>query len=255
MTKETRRFFNSRQSDHLIVIACLVFVIALSWSYLLTGAGMSMGQVSMSRFMHQTQWDGGYALTMFIMWWVMMVAMMLPSALPMILLFTSLNQKMGANSPMAVTTFVAAYLLIWGGFSAIATSCQWWLVQHDLIAAMRPSNSTLLGAGLLISAGIWQLSPWKQTCLNHCRAPIQFLSENWQAGTMGALQMGLKHGLYCLGCCWVLMALLFYGGIMNLLWIIGLAIFILIEKVMPVNINISRYSGMILIAWGILLFY
>jgi predicted metal-binding membrane protein len=255
MIKETRRLFYGRQSDRLMVIACLVFVIALSWTYLLTGAGMSMEKISMSKFMHQTQWDVGYALTMFIMWWVMMVAMMLPSALPMILLFTSLHQKMGARSPMAVTTFVTAYLLIWGGFSAIATSCQWLLVQHDLIAAMKPLNSTLLGGGLLISAGIWQLSPWKKTCLNHCRAPIQFLSENWQAGTMGALQMGLKHGLYCLGCCWVLMALLFYGGIMNLLWIIGLAIFILIEKVMPVNINFSRYSGMILIAWGILLFF
>jgi predicted metal-binding membrane protein len=255
MTKETRRFFYNKQGDRLIVIACLVFVIALSWSYLLTGAGMHVEQLSMSEFMKQTQWDIGYAFAMFAMWWVMMAAMMLPSALPMILLFNSLHQKTGMKNPMVVTAFVAAYLLIWGGFSAIATSCQWLLVQHDLIATMKPVNSTLLGVGLLMSAGIWQLSPWKETCLNHCRAPIQFLSENWQAGTMGALQMGLKHGLFCLGCCWMLMALLFYGGIMNLLWIIGLAIFILIEKVSPVNIHFSRYSGMLLIAWGILLFF
>ena len=255
MIKEPHGFFNNGQGDRLMVIACLVFVIALSWSYLLTGAGMSMGQVSMSEFMRQTQWDVGYALTMFTMWWVMMAAMMLPSALPMILLFNSLHQRMDAKSPMAVTAFVAAYLIIWGGFSAIATCCQWFLVQHDLMAAMKPLNSTLLGAGLLVSAGIWQLTPWKQNCLNHCRAPIQYLSENWQAGTTGALQMGLKHGLFCLGCCWVLMALLFYGGIMNLLWIIGLAVFILIEKLMPANIHFTRYSGMLLIAWGILLFY
>ena len=180
---------------------------------------------------------------------------MLPSALPMILLFNALHQKMGTKSPMAVALFVAAYLLIWGGFSAIATSCQWFLAQHDLVATMMPLNSTLLGAGLLISAGTWQLTPWKQSCLNHCRAPIQFLSENWQAGKAGALNMGLKHGLFCLGCCWVLMALLFYGGIMNLLWIIGLAVFVLMEKLMPANINFSRYSGMLLIAWGILLFF
>lgn len=255
MIKEPRRFFSHRQFDRLMVIACLVFVIALSWSYLLAGAGMGMEQASMSKFMHQTEWDVGYAFTMFTMWWVMMAAMMLPSALPMILLFTSLNQKMGANSPVAVIAFVAAYLLIWGGFSAIAASCQWWLVQHDLMAAMKPINSTLLGAGLLIAAGIWQLSPWKQTCLNHCRAPIRFLSENWRAGTVGALQMGLKHGLVCLGCCWVLMALLFYGGIMNLLWIIGLAVFILIEKITPASSRFSRYTGMLLIAWGMLLFY
>lgn len=182
-----------------------------------------------------------------------MAAMMLPSATPMILLFNSLHQKMGSNSPMAVTAFVAAYLLIWGGFSAIATACQWLLVQHDLIATMKPLDSTLIGAGLLISAGIWQLTPWKESCLTRCRAPIQFLSENWQSGTMGALQMGLKHGLFCLGCCWLLMALLFYGGIMNLLWIIGLAIFILIEKLTPANLYFSRYSGTVLIASGILL--
>ena len=137
MIKEPRRFFSHRQFDRLMVIACLVFVIALSWSYLLAGAGMGMEQASMSKFMHQTEWDVGYAFTMFTMWWVMMAAMMLPSALPMILLFTSLNQKMGANSPVAVIAFVAAYLLIWGGFSAIAASCQWWLVQHDLMAAMK----------------------------------------------------------------------------------------------------------------------
>jgi len=189
------------------------------------------------------------------MWWVMMVAMMLPSALPMILLFNKLHQKMGQRSPLAMTAFVAAYLLIWGGFSAIATGCQWFLVQHDLVATMKPLNAALFGAGLLISAGVWQLSPWKQTCLNHCRTPIQFLSENWQAGTAGALNMGLKHGLFCLGCCWVLMALLFYGGIMNLLWIIGLAVFVLIEKLAPASFHFSRYSGVLLIAWGLLLIY
>jgi predicted metal-binding membrane protein len=255
MIKKPRGGLYHRQGDRLTVIICLVFVIALSWSYLLTGAGMNATQLSMSEFMKQTQWDFGYAFTMFTMWWVMMAAMMLPSALPMILLFNSLHQKIGDKSPRAVSAFVAAYLLIWGGFSAIATSCQWLLVQQGLIATMKPINSTLLGAGLLISAGIWQLTPWKESCLNHCRTPIQFLSENWQAGTMGTLRMGLKHGLFCLGCCWVLMALLFYGGIMNLLWIIGLAIFILIEKVTPANIHVSRYSGVLLIAWGLLLLY
>ena len=200
MKKETRGFFYYRLSDRIMVIACLLFVIALSWSYLLSGAGMNTGNASMPKFMHQAQWDVGYAIAMFNMWWVMMVAMMLPSALPVILLFSSLNQKIGANSPMAVTSFIVAYLIIWGGFSVIATSCQWLLVQYDLMAAMKPLNSTLLGAGLLISAGIWQLSPWKNTCLNNCRVPIQFLSENWKAGTIGAVQMGLKHGLGPGGC-------------------------------------------------------
>jgi len=207
----------------------------------------------MSEFMNQAQWDFGYTLTMLTMWWVMMVAMMLPSALPMILLFNSLNKKIGTQSAAPVAIFISAYLLAWGGFSVLATSGQWLLVQYGLIATMSPLNSTLLSSGLLISAGIWQLSPWKASCLTHCRAPIHFLSENWQPGQVGALRMGLKHGLYCMGCCWVLMALLFYGGIMNLLWIIGLSIFILIEKIMPMSFYIPRYSGIILIVWGITL--
>ncbi len=225
--------------DQVLVAIGLAAVTLLSWGYLLIGAGMEMP--SMSAPMETAQapgWAPAQAVLMFIMWWVMMVAMMLHSAAPMILLFSSVAKR--SSRPGSTALFVSGYILIWGGFSVLATLIQWQLTQIGLLDGMR-ANSQMLAGLLLLVAGIYQLTPAKNACLKHCQSPLQFVTEHWRPGPRGALEMGLRHGGYCLGCCWALMALLFVGGVMNLAWIGGLAAYVLIEKVIPQ----SRYSGLV----------
>ena len=197
-------------------------------------------------------WTPAYAVLIFAMWWVMMVAMMLPSAAPVLLLFARVNRKdKTAGAPLAPTAmFGAGYLLSWGGFGAAATALQWGLESARLLSPMLATTSHWLGAGILVAAGLWQLTPLKAMCLRHCRTPLGFLLGNWRAGLSGALRMGLKHGGFCLGCCWFLMALLFFGGIMNLYWIAGLAVFVLLEKTIPLGHWLGRVAGIALVAWG-----
>ena len=146
--------------------------------------------------------------------------------------------------------FIAGYLMMWGAFSLTAVGAQWALERRELLSAMMVSTSGFLDSGLLLAAGVWQLTPLKTKCLHHCRSPISFLSTHWRPGVSGAFKMGIEHGVFCLGCCWFLMALLFYGGVMNLIWIVGLALFVLVEKVMPAGIAFGRITGPLLIAWG-----
>ena len=281
------------------VTLVLVTVITASWLYLLAGAGMGMyphdmavlvpAQMSMEPSMqstasvsdHETMtgasgdssmagmlmspvtWTLGYALLMFSMWWLMMIAMMLPSAAPMVLLHAAVTRKglaraddTGPNVPShrlfsATTAFIAGYLVMWGAFSLVAVVAQWALERGELFPARMMSTSRFLGSGLLLAAGLWQLTPLKTVCLRHCRSPISFLSAHWRPGVGGAFRMGTKHGVFCLGCCWFLMALLFYGGVMNLIWIIGLALFVLAEKMMPAGVTFGRVTGLLLIAWGV----
>jgi predicted metal-binding membrane protein len=247
--------FNNIVGKRFFVIACLSFIIVASWGYLLKGAGMPMGHMSMMKFMNQTNWDFSYSFIMFMMWWVMMIAMMLPSAMPMVLIFNTLNKRMGDNKFSTVMVFASAYLLVWGGFSLIATAVQWGLVQYKLLATMGPVNHKVFSAGVLIAGGLWQFTSFKNSCLEKCRSPLQFLSENWRTGTWGSFVMGSKHGLFCLGCCWFLMTLLFYGGVMNLLWIIGLTLFVLIEKLIPPRLYFSKITGVALLIWGLLLLF
>ena len=134
--------------------------------------------------------------------------------------------------------------------SLLAVAAQWVLVREGLLSAMMMSTNRLLGSGLLMAAGFWQLTPLKTICLRHCRAPLSFLSAHWRPGAGGAFTMGIKHGVFCLGCCWFLMTLLFYGGVMNLSWIIGLALFVFVEKMMPAGLAFARMIGLLLIAWG-----
>lgn len=239
--------------DRLVVLICLLVVITLAWSYIVTGAGIDMNNMSAANNLASKKWTPFYFLLMFLMWFVMMVAMMLPSASPMILLFSAINKKNNerGNSVVSTGVFVAGYIAVWGGFSFIATFLQWGLDEMALLTTMMASASPLFGSTLLVAAGIYQLTPLKHACLRHCRSPIDYLGHRWKNGAAGALVMGLEHGLFCLGCCWVLMALLFYGGVMNLKWIIGLALFVLLEKVIPAGHWIGRLSGVILIAWGI----
>jgi predicted metal-binding membrane protein len=269
--------------DRLVVVSALVVVIAASWIYILLGAGMGMTALEMTTSpfgggtdmamdmspgsdmasepatesemvmaMAPMAWTPGYAVLMFFMWWIMMVAMMLPSAAPMILLFARFNRSQRDKCAPYVPTgvFALGYLLVWAGFSVVAVTAQWALERSGLLSGMMASTSVTVGGVLLIAAGVYQLTPLKYACLRHCRSPLFFISHHWKPGEWGALRMGLEHGAFCTGCCWFLMALLFYGGVMNLLWIMGLALFVLIEKVAPAGHWVGWIMGAGLIAWG-----
>ncbi|WP_433989107.1 DUF2182 domain-containing protein [Sulfitobacter sp. TBRI5] len=198
-------------------------------------------------------WSASYFLLVFLMWWVMMVAMMLPSILSTVLLQASLMRHAGrGNSVQAVSAaFLSGYLLAWAGFSLAATAVQWTLEVAGVVSAtMMTLIDTVPGALVLISAGIYQFTPLKVACLEHCRSPAKFLTERRRFGVAGALRMGAEHGTYCLGCCWFLMALLFVGGIMNLYWIVALTVFVALEKLTPWGIVLSQAAGVGLVAWG-----
>jgi len=248
--------------DRLVLVAGLVVILALAWGWLLAGVGMEVGTVEMTTMarmdgwlMQPAVWTPSYAVLIFAMWCVMMVAMMLPSAAPTLLLFARVNRKDKASgAPLAPTTlFAIGYLLAWSGFGVVATALQWGLESGRLLSPMLSTTNLWLGAGILIAAGLWQLTPFKAMCLRHCRTPFGFLVGNWRVGLFGALRMGLEHGAYCLGCCWFLMALLFFGGVMNLYWIVGLAVFVLLEKAIPLGHSLGRVAGVALVAWGAVL--
>ncbi len=246
--------------DRTIVLVALIAVIVLSWIYVLSGAGTGMSAFEMTRMssagatamMMPAEWSLEYAGVMFLMWWVMMLAMMLPSATPMVLLFAMMNRKQRekGNAYVPTALFASAYLVVWAFFSIAAVTVQWSLDAANLLSAMLVSVSAFMGGGLLLAAGIYQLTPIKQACLNHCRSPLQFVLSHWRNGRFGAFRMGIEHGAYCVGCCWFLMGLLFFGGVMNLYWIAGLALFVLLEKTIPAGHWLSYATGLGLMAWG-----
>jgi predicted metal-binding membrane protein len=199
-------------------------------------------------------WTAADAALNFAMWAVMMVGMMVPSAVPMSLLFASVARKAAAQGRAVAPTFafVAGYVAAWTLFSAGATALQWGLEKTALLSPMLASASPLFGGAVLLGAGLYQLSPWKNACLDHCRAPARFLAGGWRPGGWGAFRMGFRHGLYCLGCCALLMGLLFFGGVMNLLWVAGLTLFVLVEKIAPRGIWIARAAGVGLVVAGAL---
>jgi predicted metal-binding membrane protein len=257
--------------DRVVVITALFTVIALSWAYVLAGAGMSMSALEMTRMaqlglagalpeggigcmamMTPAVWTPGYAVLMFFMWWVMMVAMMLPSAAPMILLFATVNRKQrDRRHPYAATSiFAFGYLAAWGGFSLAAVILQWGFERTGILSPMLVATNASFGGLLLLAAGVYQLTPIKHACLRHCRSPLAFLSTHWRRGAHGALRMGLLHGAFCVGCCWSLMGLMFFGGVMNLYWIAGLALFVLLEKTVPAGHWLGYATGIALLVWG-----
>jgi len=250
--------------DRFVVVAALVAVIVVAWIWIVLGAGTGMSAVAMTQMagmpdmdmmMERAVWTPGYAALIFAMWWVMVVAMMLPSAAPMLLLFARVNRAQKARDRPYVATgiFAAGYLAAWGGFSTLAAGLQWGLEQLDLLSPMMTTTSYWLGGAILLAAGAWQLTPIKGVCLRHCRSPLSFIARQWRPGRLGAFRMGLEHGAFCLGCCWFLMGLLFFGGIMNLFWIAGLAGFVLLEKTIPMGHWIGRIAGIGVAAWGLLL--
>ena len=253
------------RQERRIVLAGLTLITLISWWWVLVGAGTGMNTWAMTTWqfpppvfgMMFEDWTLEYAVAMFFMWWIMMIAMMTPSAAPMVLLYAGAyrhEQRQGKLASGLVPTFAFAigYLAAWAVFSLIATGLQWGLEHVGLIHQMKMwSISPAFSGTLLLAAGIYQLTPFKEVCLKHCRSPAQFLSDHFKPGKIGAFNIGWRHGLYCLGCCWFLMALLFAGGIMNLVWIAGLAIFVLIEKIAPFGHWIARIAGVAMIAAGV----
>jgi predicted metal-binding membrane protein len=253
-----------RHRDQLAVLIGLAGITIAAWVYVVVTAhrmaavSAGMGGHSMAPMMHAMTGVQPWTATEFglrlAMWAVMMVAMMVPTAVPMTLLYAAVARKAAAqHNPLAPTfVFVAGYIAVWTIFSLVATFAQHALDQAALLSPMMSSNSAVFGAALLIAAGVYQLTPLKNACLRNCRAPAHFLSRNWRTGNLGAFRMGLTLGAYCVGCCWILMGLLFVGGVMNLLWIAAIAIFVLLEKTSPFGDVSGRFAGAAMILVGAL---
>ncbi|RWF31614.1 MAG: DUF2182 domain-containing protein [Mesorhizobium sp.] len=273
--------------DRAVVGAALVVIAVLAWAYLLWLAadmsmpatpaqaggdmagmnmsdpstmdmsgmdmpGMDMGEAVAPAFRAWAAADFGF---IFAMWAVMMVGMMTPSVAPMLLLYAGVGRKAAASGRTIASTgwFFSGYLLVWIGFSLAATGAQWLLARLALLDPMMATNSGILGGVILIAAGIYQWTPMKGVCLSQCQAPIAFLTRHggFRTAPLGALRLGIAHGAYCLGCCWALMALLFVGGVMNVLWIAAIAILILLEKTVPTGRALPRISGAVMVAIGV----
>ncbi len=254
----SRLWYAALRHDQAVVLAGLASVVVIAWLYLLHGAGIGMQTIENRRAPddgHGAGLDPAYAALIFVMWAVMMAAMMLPSAAPTILLVSALARNgvaSGSGAPSAAG-FALGYISVWVGFSLAATLLQWALSRLGLLLpqGMLIGNGMIAGA-ILVAAGIYQWTPLKRACLAHCRSPLDFLMRYWRKGTRQALACGARHGAFCLGCCWMLMALLFIGGLMNLLWIAALALLVLIEKTLPWGVWSSRLAGVALVGWGIL---
>ncbi|MEO7775070.1 MAG: DUF2182 domain-containing protein [Steroidobacteraceae bacterium] len=255
-----------------LIAAGLAALCLLAWLYVLAGAGtgMSAWQMTVTTFfphrlsvpamgemdMPMSHWNfAGVALTV-AMWWIMMIAMMLPSAAPAILLFATVRRHALARGEPAAAiassgVFALGYLLVWLLFSVLATTLQWSLVRRELFSAeLMFSQSRGLSAALLLAAGAYQLSPFKDACLSQCRAPAPFIARHARPGALGALRLGALHGAWCLGCCALLMLLLFVGGVMNVVWIAALSVLVLAEKLLPGGRIAGRVIGVLLIIWG-----
>jgi predicted metal-binding membrane protein len=267
LTAESVLSFALRR-DRMVVLVALLLLTALAWGYVMWLAAqmaapattspnmpaMDMNGMSMmaSAF---APWTPVHFFFMFTMWAVMMVGMMTPSVAPIVLIYTQVARRSAitgqAFAPAA--WFVCGYLLAWSLFSALATLAQWGLETLALITPMMAHASRRFGGAMLIAAGAYQWLPIKDACLSQCRAPLSFIQNHggFQASAPGSIRLGFEHGLYCIGCCWALMVLLFVGGVMNLLWIAALMIFVLVEKLVPGGRFFSRFAGLIAMAIGV----
>ncbi len=240
--------------ERVVVLLAVGGITLIAWLYLLTlGEGMAMSMPAMAGAMPMAMpWTATVFALTFAMWVVMMLGMMLPSAAPMILTFVAMNRRKRSSGEGVVPSlvFVLGYVIVWGGFSLAATVLQFALDRIGLLSQMLTATSTLLSGALFLLAGAYQLTPAKQACLRHCRSPFAFLFNHWRDGAAGALRMGIEHGAWCLGCCWLLMALLFVVGVMNLLFVAALTLFVLAEKLLPGGVWIARGSGVAMAAYG-----
>jgi predicted metal-binding membrane protein len=257
-----------------ITAAGLFALCALTWVYIVMGAGLGMSAWEMTMLallpqphaagssmemgpMTPAEWDPRQWVLMVGMWWTMMIAMMTPSAAPTILLYARVHRHAltqghapSAHAPTAL--FAAGYFLMWMVFSIAAAALHQALQRSGVISAMTMGSQVRWVSGIaLIVTGLYQLSPLKNACLSHCRTPAAFLSRHWRPGALGALRLGMMHGAYCVGCCWMLMTLLFVGGVMNLAWIAALSVLVLVEKVLVVGQWVGRAAGIVMIVWGV----
>ena len=237
--------------NRLVVTVSMTGIVVLAWVYLIHASG-SMDMSSAVR-PHPQPWAASEFLFVFLMWAIMMVGMMVPSAMPATMIYAAVVRKATQEHTILAPTamFVAGYVLMWTFFSMGATTAQWALDRSALLSPMMVTTNPTLGAIVLMAAGLYQLTPLKQSCLARCRSPVQFISERWHPGNNGALRMGIEYGAFCLGCCWLLMALLFVGGVMNLLWVAVIALFVLLEKLVPQGAGAGRVAGAALILAGL----
>lgn len=243
-----------RKLDRILVAGAIVVLAGISWAYIIhLGLGMPSSSTGGSMIMPMMRaWSATDFTFMLVMWAVMMFAMMLPSVTPTVVIYERVRARREESGRPFVPTaaFVAGYLLAWVGFSLAATVLNWWLHSEGMLSSMIGRVAPATGGAILIVAGLYQWTPAKDACLDHCRSPISFLMTQWREGPTGALAMGLHHGAFCLGCCWMLMALLFVLGVMNLAWVAVLTIVVLAEKALPAGRHLSRGLGAGLVAWG-----
>ncbi|HEX5151708.1 MAG TPA: DUF2182 domain-containing protein [Parafilimonas sp.] len=244
--------------DRSIILIGLLLITLLSWLYIvyLYNQMVYMDMNALFFAMPMTpEWTYVDFILLFLMWLVMMIAMMTPSVTPLVLVFATINrQRKQQDHPFVnVVYLVAGYFLVWAAFSLVATVLQWSLQQVALLNPDMKTTSKILGGIILIATGIFQFTPLKQTCLRHCRSPLDFVLRHWKEGKTGALKMGMENGFYCLGCCWMIMILLFVTGIMNLLWVAIIAVFVLLERLLLQIKWIPYFAGAVLIFYGIFL--
>jgi predicted metal-binding membrane protein len=235
-------------------VGALATVTAAGWAYLLLGAGIEMDMGGGQKMVTPSAWSTPYAALISIMWWVMMVAMMLPTAAPTVLLVTTLAWDRVPNPnlvPTAAMPFASglSYRLVRlqprRHFAAMEARKRRTVIRDDAL------GNGILTSTVFVAAGLYQWTPLKDACLRHCRSPTEFLTRHWRPGSLGAVGMGVRHGLFCLGCCWLFITLLFVGGLMNLAWVGAIALFVLMEKTMPWADWMSRLGGALLVVWGV----
>jgi len=256
--KRTDLLVVAMRNDRAIVGAALTGLAAVAWAHLLheahgmnrTGVceciGMALNGPDMKR------WAAGSLLPLSVMWIEMMVAMMIPSAAPMILTFALVNRRRREQSRPFIPSslFVLGYLAVWSVFGIAAAAGQWVLHGAALLSPLMKTRSAVVGGVLLIAAGVFQWTPWKRACLSQCSAPLGFLLNHWREGKRGALVMGVQHGAFCTGCCGLLMALLFVAGVMNMWWVAALTVLVLLEKAVPHGRHLGAIAGLAFVLWG-----
>jgi len=258
MARLATRYLNAFETllrhERTLLAVLLATVIASSWAWIIAMARDMYGPMTgPSAWMMTSRWDAAHLLLLWAMWAVMMAGMMLPSASPLLLLYMRSGRARDDDNRVLLRACALAtgYLLVWAAFSVGATSLQWILASRTLLTPMMEPALPAVGATLLLLAGLYQLTPLKRACLQACRSPLSFLMGNWRPGLQGALQMGIAHGAYCLGCCWALMLLLFAGGVMNLAVIAALTAWVMVEKLFPYGKQGAYASGALLIATGL----
>lgn len=233
------------------ILTALALALVASWAFV-AWMTLSMAHPVVKLMMPvDAAWSGVTVFAVFVMWAGMMIAMMLPAAAPTILTFDTMERRDTQGGTVRSMVFAGAYLFVWTVFSALATGVQWGLQQSGLLTPMIESGSQALTAALLILAGLYQLTPLKHACVKHCRSPVGFLMAEWRDGMGGAWRMGLRHGLYCTGCCWALMLLLFVAGAMNPIWIVFLTVVVALEKWPRLPAWITRLYAAILLLAGV----